>query len=471
MRRCWRIRGSRERRSMTAGRCSLPAALDSETRSRITDIYISHEHPDHFSPPSLSQFAGDDAPRLLVQKTRRSPCRQVLLVARIRSDGNAESSALRARPRVRRRVRSTPAHGLVVPRRRRRYHRAESEPLLDHRSCASASCPVNHRTDRCSVHTVLVRELGRQSRRTSTAQDYGSRSSVTSRRRSTFSSRGTSCPSRSFFRFCHEENAHLNDVIPPLRNVVRFIADNTVATPVSVCIPETRGVRARIMTTGRRSSGTKRGTPKSSCSDAPDRGRSRSSSTLPSSSVGGYRHATTWPRFASMEACRFLPAGSCPSPRYRRHGGGPLRTRGLRTTEDPPHVEMSSDSLAFAFEHDFGAETLYVNGRYKVLSGPDKLLFRHFYPAILEQSGVLVSCRRRAVRRPGEDLVACSGRTRSADVPAPLGETASQASGASRSAIAELRDDVFAELGERLRRREVAEPGVDAFDASFGQRP
>jgi hypothetical protein len=61
--------------------------------------------------------------------------------------------------------------------------------------------------------------------------------------------------------------------------------------------------------------------------------------------------------------------------------------RGLRDTSDAPHIEMSSDSLAFCFEHDFGAETLYVNGRYRIVQGPEKLFFRHFYPAILNNQG------------------------------------------------------------------------------------
>jgi hypothetical protein len=48
---------------------------------------------------------------------------------------------------------------------------------------------------------------------------------------------------------------------------------------------------------------------------------------------------------------------------------------------------MSSDSLAFAFANDFGAETLYVNGRYRVHRGPERLFFRHFYLAILINQG------------------------------------------------------------------------------------
>src|ERR1700757_647875 len=42
--------------------------------------------------------------------------------------------------------------------------------------------------------------------------------------------------------------------------------------------------------------------------------------------------------------------------------------------------------------------------------------------------------------------------------------------GESRSA-AEPRDDLLAELGQRLRGREVAEPGVDTLDALVGEAP
>lgn len=52
-----------------------------------------------------------------------------------------------------------------------------------------------------------------------------------------------------------------------------------------------------------------------------------------------------------------------------------------------PNISMSIDSFLFCLNNDFGAETLWVNSRFKVHKGNPKDFFKHFYALILSNQG------------------------------------------------------------------------------------
>ena len=67
---------------------------------------------------------------------------------------------------------------------------------------------------------------------------------------------------------------------------------------------------------------------------------------------------------------------------------------GLRLYLDQPsfhnnysEISMSLDSFQFCISNRFGAETLWVNSRFHVVSGGAKDFFIHFYPSILSNQG------------------------------------------------------------------------------------
>lgn len=51
------------------------------------------------------------------------------------------------------------------------------------------------------------------------------------------------------------------------------------------------------------------------------------------------------------------------------------------------HISMSMDSLAYCFLNQYGAETLWVNSRFRIIKGKPKTFFKHFYLSILANQG------------------------------------------------------------------------------------
>lgn len=60
---------------------------------------------------------------------------------------------------------------------------------------------------------------------------------------------------------------------------------------------------------------------------------------------------------------------------------------GLRTTDQPAQVELSSDSLAFMFRFDWGVDTLSVNGRFRASPAGYRRLLRTFVLGPLRNNG------------------------------------------------------------------------------------
>jgi hypothetical protein len=363
----------------------VPADLPPADRSRITDIYISHEHPDHFSPATLGQFTGEGAPKVRIQSTRDG---RVARFCRGRGFDVTEMPNHRW-------LTLRPGFDVLCGQHRHMdswlLANVEGTTILNLNDCSitdraqafrvrSMTGPVDVLfTQFTYANWVGNPEDGRRRR------EYARELLGYVRTQIQVLQPRYVAPFASFIRFCHEENAYLNDEVPALRDVVDFIADQTDATPIAlypgdVWRPgddhDNEPALARYEA--------------SACAQPPLReSPSRSIDELVELAQRQRDQLRARNRMGAtrvLEASRFLP-----SVRVRLFDID--RTvevrcgRELRLTDGPPHVEMSSDSLAFAYSNNFGAETLYVNGRYRVRAGPEKLFFRHFYPAILNNQG------------------------------------------------------------------------------------
>ena len=58
--------------------------------------------------------------------------------------------------------------------------------------------------------------------------------------------------------------------------------------------------------------------------------------------------------------------------------------------EVPVEIEVAGDSVLFCLNNNFGAETLWVNSRFKSFSKDRKKFFKHFYLPILNNQGFLI---------------------------------------------------------------------------------
>lgn len=363
-----------------------PARLDDDVRSRVTDVYLSHEHPDHFSPPSLDQLAGPAAPTIRVQTTRDG---RVAAYCRRKEFAVAELPAHE-------RVELAPGFDVVCGPHRHMdswlLADVEGTTILNINDCSI--------TDEAQAHRVRsitgpVEVLFTQF---SYANWLGNPSESQRRREyGDFMLRSVMAqievlqpryvvPFASFIRFCHQENAYLNEDLPSVRAVADHIRRHTDAEPV-VLYPGDRWIPGK-------EHDTERSIARYEADEAAERVSLPPRRTVPLAELEAkarqqierLRARNHMAATKVLEVARYLP---------------PVRIRlwdlettvelrsdhGISPTSDPPHVEMGSDSLAFCFEQDFGAETLYVNGRYRVVDGPEKLFFRHFYPAILNNQG------------------------------------------------------------------------------------
>jgi len=361
--------------------------LDDDLRARVTDIYISHEHPDHFSPASLRQFAAPHAPTIRIRSTRDG---------RIATYCRTKGFPVTELP-PHERVSFAPGFDAVCG-----PHRHMDSWLLMQTGGMTLlninDCRVNDAAQALRIRSVTwpVDVLFTQF---SYANWVGNPDDVERRRAyadlmlryvrtqiEIFEPRYV-VPFASFVRFCHAENAYLGEELPRLGDVVEHIRAHTDAEPVALYPGDVWTVGEAL---------DNEAAIKRYDEDATEaftlQTQSRTLSIRELSALANEHILRLRDRSNRMVATRALEVVGFLPP-VRIHLWDIDRTvefrcnRGLRETTDAPHIEMGTDSLAFCFEQDFGAETLYVNGRYRIVNGPEKLFFRHFYPAILNNQG------------------------------------------------------------------------------------
>lgn len=63
------------------------------------------------------------------------------------------------------------------------------------------------------------------------------------------------------------------------------------------------------------------------------------------------------------------------------------KSKSSSTLKQESRIMMSADSFEFCLTEQFGAETLWVNSRFEIISGKPKDFFMHFFPSILSNQG------------------------------------------------------------------------------------
>lgn len=368
-----------------------PSAPDAEQElSSVDHLWISHEHPDHFSPAALRSIPEARRPQVTVwyQPTRD---RRVL--------GWCESAGFRVEelgPRRAAAIGGLRARSGSVNDDSWLFVEVDGMRILNLNDCETADRrrleaigdqvgAVDVLLTQFSYANGMSRPADRAARAGHARQKLGQvRDQIEVLRPSVV------VPFASFVWFCHEENDHLNDEVVTIDRAVAHI--------------EALGPRAVVLAPGDR---WELGTPqdpapaleryRSDLASVPSRPRVRTRPVarpdlLAAAAAHRARVAeanqlwalrplrrTRWLEPARLEVTdleqgrfRFdLFDGLVPDPE-----GGPV------------DVALSAESLAFCFRHGFGLNTLQVNGRFEERRAGGLMRLRvHLTPAVMNSHG------------------------------------------------------------------------------------
>jgi hypothetical protein len=369
-----------------------PLQNPAEILARTTHIWVSHEHPDHFSPETLRMIPADRrrGMRFLFQKTKD---RRVITYAEKAGFDCQELPHHRW-------VSLGPDFDVKIGPHRHMdswmLARAGRWTVLNINDCSLVNATQCTRVKRhVGAVDVLLTQFSyamrvgnpdEPARREAEARRH-LRSNQTQIR--VFRPEAA-IPFASFVRFCHEENAYLNDHV----NSAAGAAAAFEATGIAKAVVLRPGDRWTV-------------------------GEPHDNDEAIAHYAGCYREArrprvstrpTTWGDVAAAAEkfqqrfwkrnsrfcirAYYLSGFVRPAPVFLSDLGIAVvfdLVHGARRADMPRaecEIEMSADSLAYCLAVDWGAETLYVNGRYRILGGNERNFFRNFYPAILNNAGV-----------------------------------------------------------------------------------
>jgi hypothetical protein len=361
----------------------------------VSHIWLSHEHPDHFSPAFLAAIAGDYAGRVevLFQKTRDGRVRRFCESKGYRVREVAPDEVLSigaARLRV----------GPVAPYDSWLWCSDGAQSLLNLNDCPiSSPSELALLRRRLGAPDVLLTQFsyaawkgGRdnQAFRRAAAQEK----LATVRVQAAATGARAVIPFASFAYFAHDENAYLNSganqpgdavegiVAAGSRPVVLFPGDSwTVgaAHDNGPALAAFDALYAAVPTLPRVPQAAPVALPELERRFAAWRGR-----VLAQNSALLMRIVR---RLPVMRA--FAPVAIRLTDLNETVRVSPID--GFSPTDQRPDVEMSSASLAFIFDHDFGFDTLTVNGRFEATPEGFSRLTRTFGVGSLNAMGVRFS--------------------------------------------------------------------------------
>jgi hypothetical protein len=214
-----------------------PTAFPAEELATVTHLWFSHEHPDHFSPPSLKKIPVESRSRITVlyQRTRdrkvveycqRQGFKDVLELA------PGAPLTLGSDVRVRCEPHGVGDSWLLVE--------AEGRRLLDLNDCVVENAadlarlrqklppgPLDVLLTQFSYAAWAGNRDDRPRRQGEAARKLEAIRQQVEVLKPTYV-----LPFASFVWFCHEENYYLNDSMNRIDVVYRFIAERTAATPI-----------------------------------------------------------------------------------------------------------------------------------------------------------------------------------------------------------------------------------------------
>lgn len=366
-----------------------PFAVSEQLLAQVTHIWISHEHPDHFSIASLKKFSAERRKQiqLLFQKTRDQ--RVVTFCRKLGFQ-----------------VRELPLHELVrlddsvsVICGNHRHMDSwllteyDGKKILNINDCSIVSTEQAQRVARYTgTVDLLFTQFGyanwignpeHKSRREKAVADH---LEYIRAQCSVFQPKWV-VPFASFVRFSNVYNRYLNAEQATVHRAVEFIQKEGLARPVALYPGDTWNLG-------------------SAHDNRPALEKYAADYSKPQPEA--VPASVPWEKLKSLSDDYVLRVGKRNNRLAMRllYATGfvrPIHVR-LRDTEEtatfdalrglrkaPPKTSpdfvTDSDSLAFCLKEDFGAETLYVNGRYESHARHDKDFFRNFYFSILNNQG------------------------------------------------------------------------------------
>jgi len=370
-----------------------PSALRPEDFADISHIWFSHEHPDHFAPPVLAAIPESSRRRIevLYQRTpdRRvvSFCRELGFHVRELADGEW----LELDPAFRILCGRVPFYDSWL------LAEIDGVRVLDFNDCEPPSAESLQRiAEQTGPIQVLATQFSYANRVGDVAEPEKRRRAAREKLERVEAQIAAFAPrfvilAASYVWFSHEENGYLNDGMNTPEAAARFVAERTSAQPIVLYPGDEWDLRS----------------PRD-CSDALDRYAAdrrkvavplHRSETVPfdelRSLAAAYRsrmaaqnnRLLVW--LASSPILPLLPRLTVHLPDLDRVVTFDLR-RGLREVDTSPEradLSTASENLAFVFRHDFGGDTLYVNGRFVCPTGQSGKVLRAFALGTLNNTG------------------------------------------------------------------------------------
>jgi len=366
-----------------------PTRFGAADFARVTHLWFSHEHPDHFSPSNVRAIPPADRARIEVLY-QRSLDQKVIKFC----NGLGFRAVIEMTPGAWRDLGSG-VEVRVDPWRDGDSWmaiRAEGRTLLNLNDCV-----VRSREDA----GILRREIGPIDTlfsQFSYANWVGNPADVAGRRaqareklerlriQAEVLKPRQLVPFASFVWFCHEENDFLNDEVNRIEDVVEFVRARTDAEPIVLYPGDTWEVGAA------RDPGPAVERYRADFATLPARPRLHAEPVPFDELVAQSRRYAE--RITKRNDPRMLRLLLQPSPIHLsdldvvaelRYPEGLVRAAHARQACD---IRLSSAALSYCFRFPWGGDTLHVNGRFtKPPGGRWKRFSRHFSPSVLNNRG------------------------------------------------------------------------------------
>jgi UDP-MurNAc hydroxylase len=353
-----------------------PTKLTYEDFSRITHIWFSHEHPDHFSPPNLKKIPEEYRRRITVlfhetsDKRVASVCRSLNFT--VQELPNGASVNLAAHFQILCGTNGLLDSWLAIF--------GEGKTLLNVNDCVFPReqnlLPIREKTGKVDV---LLSQFS-YANWVGNPGDYESHQKHAQRKRSEMSKQirffepAQFIPFASFVYFCHAENFFMNQSVNRIADIHKFTTHD-LQTETVVLYPGDRwevgtsqDSRGAIQKYEQDFDRVLRATPMASPEIAIEKLKQTASALVNKCAEANTRMLL---KAMSPAVARLSDLNMDVELSFRY---------GLRVVENKqPDIILSSDSLFYCMKTDWGGETLQINGRYQVPRGGHSRRFFQFF--------------------------------------------------------------------------------------------
>ncbi|MBO6633376.1 MAG: MBL fold metallo-hydrolase [Rhizobiaceae bacterium] len=373
-----------------------PTVATEEDFAEITHIWFSHEHPDHFHPPSIKHFKPMLKPgvEVLFQETKdhrvAAYCKAQGFTVHELADGvpfelDSETTFT---------VGQVPFYDSWF------YLKSGDRSILNLNDCVIENAKDAEKVKALCGHAdVLMAQFGYANWEGNPNEVERQKEAAAEKleRIGTFIDvfkPAHIIPFASFIRFSHEENAYLNDHNTGFRETISFIEDHGGAQPVMLKPGDEWDCESPVDNEAAISF-------YEDAAAAAEKEKLLVSKTVPLAEIEETAHAyrerirkknnTYFVRLAELlgffKTVTFWIKDLETAVSFSH-------VKGLKMIDGGAHdcdVSLSSDSLAFLFRNEFGFDTLLVNGRFRASEDVEKNLFKTFGIGSLNNAGKSLS--------------------------------------------------------------------------------